>query len=356
MRILIPLLFVSAVTSSADSLEQYLRTNGKPPGAYIQSKLDDHRIVILGEAHWHRDDAELVKSLLPDLRRRGVVLAAEVFAAAKQAEIDKLVLAPAWDVELANDVLRSSYWPYVQYRDILEAAWRTNREESKAPPLRVIALGPPYDFREKKIRYDEFMVERLLEAMPSKETRALAYVGMHHAFTRYLQIDRREGGRPSQFMDRFGNILWRRFAAGIFLVALHKPDWCGPAGEWTSLLCAPFGGEIDCAGLAVGKPVAFDVLASPIAEAKFPAASFYADGHALLRFIDYADGYIWTGPIDEVRLVDLIPLAEWSPENAADEGERAKWEKRAADLANPYELRPSWKNLAGWRSACDGSH
>jgi len=346
---------LTALTMSAGSLEQYLRMSGKPPADYILSRLANHRIVILGENHWQRNDVELVKRLLPDLRNQGIVFAAEVFQVERQADIDRLLAASEWDVNLAHDILRSSYWPYVQYREILEVAWKTNRVASKSPPLRVVAIGPPYDFREKKIRYDQFMVEHLLSAMPSKESHALAYVGMHHAFTRYLQIDRREGGRPSEFMDRFGNILWRRFAENVFLIALHKPDWCGPVGEGASVLCVPFGGQIDCAGLAVGKPTGFDVLESPIAELKFPEASFYASGHPLLRFIDYADGYIWTGPIDEVRLVDLIPLDEWSPEGMTKLGEPAKWQKRAADLANPYERR-SWKSLKGWRTACGEGH
>ena len=351
-RRLLTLLFaaIPSLPLPAGSLEQYLSTTGKPPAEYVLSKLADHRIVILGEAHWQLDDVELVKKLLPDLRAKSVVFALEMFQADRQADIDKLLAAPEWDSKLANDILHSSYWPYVEYREILETAWRVNREASTSPPLRVVAIGPPYDFREKKIRYDVFMVDHLLNAM-APESRALAYVGMHHAFTRYLQIDRRENGRPSAFIDRFGNILWRRFAENVFLIALHKPDWCGPVGEGETVLCPPFSGRIDCAALTVGKPIGFDILESPIAELKVPDASFYASGHPFVRLIDYADGYIWMGPIDELRLVDRIPLAEWSPEAIANEDEVAKWQKRVEDLAHPY-ARPSWKKLQGWRSTC----
>lgn len=44
-------LILPVFTVSAASLQQYLRTNGTPPADYVLSKIDRHRIVILGEAH-----------------------------------------------------------------------------------------------------------------------------------------------------------------------------------------------------------------------------------------------------------------------------------------------------------------
>lgn len=153
-------------------------------------------------------------------------------------------------------------------------------------------------------------------------------------------------------MDRMGNILWRTFGENVFLVALHKPEPCGGWDKPTATLCAPLGGAIDCAATrAGGNPVGFDVLHSPIAEAKFEERSFYAISHPLLRLFDYTDGYIWQVPVDDAPMVDLIPLAEYSPTDAADEKKRAAWQKRADDHANPMR-RPSWKTLPDWRASC----
>lgn len=335
------LLVLFAGTLSANPLTGHLRTHGKSPAEYVLSKLDQHRIVILGESHWVRHDAELVASLVPELRRRGIALAMEFWKGADQRKIDRLLDAPEWDPGLALEILVDANWPYVQYRDILEAAWCANREPSAAPPMRIIAMGPPDDWRERKIGYDAFMADRVLEYATGDGRRVLAYCGMHHAFTKYLQVERRIGGRVTEFMTRFGNILWRAHGENVFLIALHKPESCGPERA-----CLPLGGMIDCAAAPLGFPVGFDILGSPVAEAKFPPESFYAAGHPLLRMIDYADGYIWSAPIDETRMVDVLPIETFAAGADAD-----SWRKHAEWLAHPLD-RPSWKALAKWRDAC----
>jgi hypothetical protein len=155
-------------------------------------------------------------------------------------------------------------------------------------------------------------------------------------------------------MDRMGNILWRQFAADVFLIALHKPDGCGAGENPFGELCAPLNGLIDCAAIAAGgRPVAFDILGSPIAESKFDASSFYAVGHPLLRMIDYADGYVWFGPVDEIKLVEMIPLADYAADDAKKPEAQAEWQKQADDFANPNK-RASWRTLPEWRTRCQG--
>ena len=310
------------------SLQEFLAGSGKAPAAYILSKTADHRVVIVGENHWQRADAVLVGSLVPVLKQQNVALAMEFFHAANQSDVDALIAAEQWNEPLANSILRAADWPYVQYRDVLKAAWRAK--------LTVIALGPPDDWRKQGIDYDKFMAERVLAYAKDDQHRVLAYCGMHHAFTRFLQVERRRDGRATEFMDRFGNILWRRLAEDVFLIALHKPDPCGDGDNVYGKLCAPLDGAIDCAAQqSGGKPVAFDVLGSPVAEAKFPAASFYARNHPLLRLIDYADGYVWSGPVDAIAMVDVIPLAEYDPASANDPKKQAEWARDAERLAHP---------------------
>lgn len=311
----------------AISLQQFLAGSGAAPAAYILSKTADHRVVIVGENHYQRADAELIGSLVPALKQQGVALAMEVFSGASQKDVDALIAAEEWNEPLANSIMRAGNWPYLQYRDILHAAWRAK--------LTVIALGPPADFQKQKIDYDSFMAERVLAYAGDDQHRVLVYCGMHHAFTRYLQVDRRRNGRATEFMDRFGNILWRRFGEDVFVIALHKAEWCGEGENVESKFCAPFDGMIDCAAKQNGgKPVAFDVLGSPIAEVKFPATSFYARNHPLLRLIDYTDGYVWLGPVDQMARVDLIPLDAAA---ASDAKRQAEWARTAEWLAHPKQ-------------------
>ncbi|MGZ5433228.1 MAG: ChaN family lipoprotein [Thermoanaerobaculia bacterium] len=332
-----------------DPLGDFLRDSGKPPLEYLLARIADHAIVIAGEEHWRRDDAGLIAAAVPELRRRSVVLAMETLRAGSQADIDRLLNAAEWDAPAANAILRAADWPYVEYRDILRAAWTANRIAMDAPPLKILALGPPADFREQKIRYDESMAERIIALRTDDPARkVLVYCGMHHAFTRYLQVERMQRGRVTEFMQRMGNILWRRYGEDVFLIALHQTEMCGPAGAEERRRCLPFDGLVDC---AAKRPVGFDLLTSPIAETKLPATSYYAAGHPLLRAIDYADGIIWTRPIDEVRMVTVIPLEEYAPDLASDAAEVEEWKKHAEYLAAPL-LRPAWAGLAQWRSGC----
>lgn len=344
-------LFSHPAAGAASPLESHLAASTLAPAEYVLSRLADHRIVILGESHWARADVELVRSLVPELRRRRVSLAMEFFPAELQPRIDALVSGADWDPALANEVMRLADWPYIQYREILRAAWETNRAASSDPPFRIVALAAPRDFRERRIDYDGTMAQRVVEALEHGHERVLVYCGMHHAFTRYLQVDRRSGGRAVQFMTRLGNLLWRQYGEGVFLIALHKAEWCGPGEEATTVSCAPFGGALDCAAAALGRPLAFDVTGSPVAEMKFPSTSFYTFGYPYLRFVDYADGYVLLRTLDRLEQVDLIPLEELAPEDARDPAKAAAWKKRQDVLAHPLD-RPGYRNLRDLRARC----
>jgi hypothetical protein len=334
-----------------DGTQEYLRQKGQPPADYLLAKVNDHRIVIVGESHWQLSDAKLIGGVASELRRRNVALAMEFFLASSQGDIDALISATDWNPALANEIMRAADWPYVQYRDILHRAWEVSRAAG-ASPLKVIALGPPEDWRKQGIRYDAFMAERVRNYATDDQHRVLVYCGMHHAFTHYLQVERLQKGRATEFMDRMGNILWRQFGQDVFLVALHKPEGCGEGEDAFAKLCAPLGGVIDCAAVRNGgKPLGFDILGSPIAETKLDVKSFYATAHPLLRMVDFVDGYIWQVPVDEMRMVDLIPLEDYAPAEADQADSRAAWQTRGADLANPKK-RASWASLPEWRVKC----
>lgn len=190
------LVFAIAMPLVPDGMQDYLRQSGEPPAEYLLSKLNDHRIVVVGENHWQRNDAQLVAGLAFELRRLEVALAMEVFRASSQDDIDALIFAREWNQALANRIMRAGAWPYVQYRDILHQAWQANR--IGGPPfMKVIALGPPEDWRKQGIRYDAFMAERVRTYATDEKHRVLVYCGMHHAFTHYLQVERLRKGRAT---------------------------------------------------------------------------------------------------------------------------------------------------------------
>ena len=351
-----------------DPIREYLRTRAATPSVYVLSKLTEHRVVIVGEAHWIRHDALLVAGLVPALQAQGVDLAAEFFPASEQAAIDALLAGATWDARAANAVMRAGGWPYREYRDILEAAWSANRRGGT--PIRVIALNPGEDWRAtlqpRGLTYDSFMAEIVASHIAGTKRRILVYCGIHHAFTRYYQAELDLRGRAMSYMDRTGNILWRRLGAQVFLIALHKPWWCGSPEQPS--YCLPFDGVVDCAAAAVGKPMGFDVIGSPLAGLAFGPADYYAYGHPHARFADFTDGYVWPGPLESFALTRLIPLSEYAP----GEAERAQvahqnpftddkdvsmtrleeiWRQEAAASANVLAKR-GWSSLATWRAGC----
>ena len=213
------------------------------------------------------------------------------------------------------------------------------------------------------------MADKIASHLANTKRRVLVYCGMHHAFTRYYQAELDLKGRAMSFMDRTGNILSRRYGAQVFLVALHKPWWCGnPDRPW---YCLPFGGAVDCAAAAAGKPIGFDVVGSPLAALAFEATDYYAYGHPHLRFVDYTDGYVWLGPLESLATASLIPLSEFAP-GAAERAQVAHvnpftddkdvsmerleeiWRQEAAANKN-FLAKRGWSSLAKWQAGCKPS-
>jgi heme-binding uptake protein ChaN (Tiki superfamily) len=110
------------------------------PVDYVLEKVEQHPVVLLGEAHWTRHDVELVVALVRPLAARGIVLAAEFWPAREQEQLDRLIGASEWDAAPAMRLMRAAAWPYREYLDILQECWRANREHPGS--MRLIGLAP----------------------------------------------------------------------------------------------------------------------------------------------------------------------------------------------------------------------
>ncbi len=359
----IPLLSLLVLVScSGASAELALPPTALAPADYVLATLERHPLVILGEGHWIRHDAQLVADLVPGLASRRVVLAMETLAARDQAALDRLVSTAEWSEAEAMRLQRGAAWPYREYLDILRAAWKANRGSPGA--MRVLALGPNPDWRTQGISYDGFMAERVAAEVEAGR-RVVVYCGIHHAFTRYHQPELDLQGKAHAFMDRMGNILRRRFGERVFLITLHKPVWCGKE-PWDD--CLPAGGAIDCAAARLDRPVGFDVAGTPFGDAAVDPSVYYARGYPSLRFGELTDGYLWLGPLDKYEDVRLIPLDELAPDETAlrevaarnpfsDEKDapRARleelWREEQARRSDPLTSR-RWSALLDWRQRC----
>ena len=360
---------MSTAYSGTDStIVEYLRAHSQTPTGYVLSKATSHRITLIGEGHWLKHDVALVAGLIPALQQAGIDLALEVFPASEQANIDELVTMPDWNDQVANAIVRAAAWPYQEYRNLLRAAWSANQGADRH--IRILGLGPPQDWRDvllpKGITYDEFMADLVTKHSRQTRRRVVVYCGMHHAFTRYYQAELDNSGVAMAYMDRMGNILLRQFGEQVFVIALHKPMWCGSPAKPS--YCLPFGGQIDCAAASLGGPLGFDIVGSPLAELHFGPDDYYGYGHSALRFVDYTDGYIWSGPVTSFQSVSIIPLSEYAPgeeamaqvahENPFNGEEDVSVQRLQEIWAEEIEAsrdilaQRRWKHLADWEVRC----
>lgn len=359
-------------TPTPVELVNYLRREAHSPDEYVLSKLQSHRIVILGENHWVQHDVNLVLDLIPRLKDSGATaLGVEMFRVSDQKRIDEVVTANQWDPNRAMTIMQTASWPYVEYFEIIHAVWKVNRSLPAAKRLTLLALGPESDWRDRLLplgqTYDTFMAQTVSAYLKQPHDRILIYCGVHHAFTRYYQPELPRAERVEQFMNRMGNVLWRDFGEEVFMITLHRPWQCRMGGKWGR--CLPLSGAIDCAADVIGHPVGFDVARSPFAEMKIGPEFLYALGYPSLRFGDISDGYIWVMPIERYRAVGLIPLSQFAPDEPSlkyvsqnnpfsDKKGLGRAELESLSLEESTRLREfgkssGWHNLTGWQQRCE---
>ncbi len=347
--------------------------NASSPVPYVLSRLETHRVVIFGEAHWVREEVGLVRDVIarmPETRARAIGI--EIFPASKQGALDAIVSADAWSEAAAVSILREAAMPHEEYLEIIEAVWRIRRLHGN-DALHLVALGPGPDFRERLpegVTYDSFMATLVKEALATHGGSILVYTGMHHAFTRYMQPETTLDGRARAFMIRMGNLLSWEFGEHVFMIASHRPVPCGEGDDWA--YCAPFGAAIDC---AVSKaeargPFAFDVASSPFAELRFGERDLYVAGHPSLRLVDFVDGLVWFAPVEKLQQTRLIPLDRYAPDSdaLADVSRENPFDDRSGltrgDLEELWQaqmkrregpiLENRWKGVGDWRELCGG--
>jgi hypothetical protein len=351
-------------------------TNAPTPADFILQQLDRHRIVLVGEPHWLAHDVALISSVIPRLRDAHVnTLAVEWLRANQQSEVTAVVNAGAWDEQRAIALLRNSAWPYADYLEVIREVWRTNHEMTAAADrINLLAFGPDADWRAKLLpagkTAEDFMAERLIARVDSvPNSRALVYLGFHHAFTRYLQPDLPNGARATRFNDRMGNILWRAYGENVYTIVLHHPWFCREGAKWGR--CLPVNGAIDCVGARIRRALAFDVAASPFAALRVNRNVWYGVGQNFLRLDNLVDGYVWTKPVASYEGVKLIPLSKFAPDDSSlqqvladnpvtDEPVKTRadlelqWATREKELRNSVAAR-GWSGLSPTKQQCSGA-
>jgi hypothetical protein len=317
------------VASSAEEqkLVSYLNSHWKSPEEYVMSKFAQYDLVLIGEPHWVRQHVVLVSGLIPRLHKRGVnILAIEFARRIDQPLIDSLLNAAVYDEKLARRITMQSQvqWGYQEYVDLYKAAWQINRNLPRGSPrFRILALegSPDWSVIKKREDMDNVQVRRsvfhgetekdwatlLIDRVLAKKQKALVYSGMHHAFTKYAQPIVSDGALVRKEDSRFGQYLHAYAPTRIFMIALHGP-WPGSAG-YNAPPVLPADGVLDQALESTGRKwnrVGFDLDGTPFGELVSETA-VYKHGYEPFTLEEFADGYVYVGPISKYEAVTPIP-------------------------------------------------
>lgn len=323
----------TARAQTPTALRDYLAANAQTPEEYVLGKFAQHDLVLLGEPHWVRQHVTLVSGLIPRLHQGGVnILAIEFARRIDQALIDSVVNAPVYDERLARRITMQGLvqWGYQEYVDLYKAAWQVNRTRpAGAPRFRILALNgaPDYSIVKTREDMDNWQVRRavwhgeteqdwaklLIDSVLAKNLKALVYCGTHHAFTKYAQPIVSDGVLQRREDSRFGQYLHAFAPARIFMIALHFP-WPGAAG-YGSAPVLPADGALDRtleSGGTKWQRVGFDLNGTPFG-ALVSRTPVYKLGYEPFTLDEFADGYIYTGPIS--RYEPVTPIADFINES-----------------------------------------
>jgi hypothetical protein len=327
MRLTILLLSISFAggLEAQSEAQSYLKTHYMTPEEYVASKFATSDIVLLGEFHWVKHDPLFVQSMIPILQRRGVHnLAIEFARRVDQPLIDTLLTAPKYDEGLARRIIMQEFvhWGFKEYVDLFKVAWKVNRRlKPGETPFRILGINNAPDWSVMKTRADMTQENRLkalhgegpkdyaqviIDSVLHRGQKALVYSGNHHAFTHYEQPVVINGKFIRKDPDRMGHYLWEAAPTRVFLIVLHHP-WPGITG-YDSKRVLPAGGAIDRIVRTLGpkyKRVGFDLRATPLGKLQ-DSTSVYSRGYEPFTLDEFADGYVYLGPVSEFEPVTVI--------------------------------------------------
>ena len=335
--------------AEAGQLARFLVEYGKPPERYVVDAFRKRDVILLAEDHAVRENLELVHALIPLLYEAGVYnLGMEFGASEDQAALDALVTGDRYDEELARRLMFNYNvgWAFVEYMDVYRRAWELNRSlPPGARKFRILNISYRYDWSgyegEKtpaamqkvfhKGNTERYRADLIRREILDRREKVLVLTGTVHAFTRYrMPVYDYLAERFYRLEDRqLGNLLYAQAPDRVWTIVLHQPFYGSPGAPGPQV--RPAGGAIDQVLAALpGRRAGFDLLGTPIGN--LPDASYYATGYRDFRLADFADGYVYLAPFDELHgcTIDeeFLTEANW-PETRAQYPTR-EWRPRPA--------------------------
>ncbi|WP_348813250.1 hypothetical protein [Flavobacterium maritimum] len=357
LAMLIPLCLFSQ-TDTIERSVQYLSNNKMSPQEYIVSKFVTKDIVLLSEEHRVKENLELVKSLIPDLYKKGVyTIGMEFGASENQKTLDSLILAPEYNEDVARKLMfnYNSGWVFKGYTDVYKAAWSFNKSLPKlAKKFRVLNLSYRYNWssfsgyrtpeKMKKVFYkgntEAYRFGIVENEIMAKGEKILILTGDIHAFTRYRFPVYDFLGKDFIRLENgyFGNLLYDKYPQKVYSILLHKPFMNRP--DTKPELVSPANGTIETIMQKLNnEPLGFDLINTPLG--KLRDDSYYSLGYENFVLADFYDGYVFLKPIKKLSGCDIDTafLTEKNWEQAKENVTDPDWRPR------PRSLEEYWKQI-----------
>lgn len=312
--------------SDANKLAQYLQSHQQSPQEYILSQFDTRDIIFLGELGKIKDDADLVRDIIPSLYIKGVRnLGYEYARREDQSLIDKLLSGKTFDDSLARQISfnYSVFWGYQEYIDIFKAAWQLNQSLPKdSVKFRILGLNdsPNWSLISANMRINrKALLGKVYHGQGQadwagvissevigKGGKALVFCNMEHAFTKYTPpVD-------SVKLDtvQMGNLIYRQIGDKTVTVMLYSPL---PAKGYSGMLVLPGNGVVDEALAKIPSEArikGFDLAGSPLADIK-TGESYFTDSTA--TFGNFCNGIIVQKFLPEYQ--GVMPIEDFISES-----------------------------------------
>jgi len=295
-----------------EDLKSSLDNNWLSPENYIISKFKDHDYVFVGEFHRIKHDLELIKNTIPKLHENGVYNLGFEFASYElQLQLDSLLNMRKFDRVLARNIIFdvNPGFNYKDYIDVFEAAWTFNSSlKDGQKRFRIIGLTESYvkckdgEALWQDLDTDAFMADVILKEIVSKDEKALIFMGVNHAVTKYpfpkydIEKDSLLG-----YGKRTGNIVYDSIKDKSFTIYLHA--------AWHSLdfkkLVIPVHGKVDSVlDTYKNKRVGFDTKNTPFGKLS-SSNTFYKYGNEPFTLDKFCDGYIYQTRFTESQSIQI---------------------------------------------------
>ena len=297
------------------------------PEEYLGDICGRHQVVLLGDQIGVRQHLRFLAGTLGELADNGVSnLAWEFTNSRRQAELDALTEASAWDdracVDLFVDLLGAGFG-YQEYADVLHAVWKHNqaerRRDSDRRPIRVIALGLPTYVEDPDLLDDRSAAELglrnwwlgghyrdmsafhaasvLTAEVLRRGERAIVYMNIASTTTGLVEW---ADGTPT---TSAGNLLWRWMSDGCRRVVFHGAVADSTATERVEELVSRSPEGRGSTDIRFG----LDLVASSLGSVAMTEVRGSVDGaETSLRLRDVADGYVYLGPRADWEACTLI--------------------------------------------------